>query len=208
MILCHTRSRQTSSALRMALLLMLLTACSAAAPRASPGASATALPSAVGPPLGSTLAPPSAPPVGELPGSPLTLTRGTAQVTLTGGASETFEVTLTSGVLIPGTDVILVWSGSPGDESGNDGLRIQAPSQMGVYPSAGDDFGAPQISVTTGRIGTAGVPPQFAPIGDECTLTLTKVDAAGVAGSLECHGLTSTGYDQPVDVQARFTATP
>jgi hypothetical protein len=62
--------------------------------------------------------------------------------------------------------------------------------------------------VTTGRIGTAGVPPQFAPVADECTLTLTKVDATGVEGSLDCHGLTSTDYTQPIDLQATFTATP
>lgn len=194
--------------------LMVLAACSSGV-RGPSVAGPSALPSGIGSPSVAAPTPPavaptqsSASPAAQLPGAPVALTHGSAEVTMTGGASESFDLTLTSGILIPGTNVILAWSGSAGDESGDDGLRIQAPSQAGVYQSGGDDFGAPQIGVSTGRIGTAGVPPEFGPAGDECTLTLTKVDATGVEGSLECHGMTSIGFDQAVDVEATFTATP
>lgn len=136
------------------------------------------------------------------------MTHGSAHLAMSGGASETFDMTLSSGILVPDTSVILVWSGSPGGASHDDGLRIQAPSRAGVYQSSGLDFDAPVISVSTGRIGTAGSPPQFAPTGTECTVTLARVDATGVEGSLRCTGLSSTGYDKPIDVQASFTATP
>jgi hypothetical protein len=118
-------------------------------------------------------------------------------------------LTLTSGIIIPGTNVILVWSGAPGDESGNDGMRIQAPSRTGTYTSSATDFFAVQVSVSTaaGRVGQASVPNYLAPEADECTVTLTKVNATGVEGSLECSGLTS-GQDEAVDVSADFTATP
>jgi hypothetical protein len=127
---------------------------------------------------------------------------------MSGGATQAFDLGLSSGILIPGSNVILTWSGPSGDESGDDSLRLQAPSRAGVYQSSGGDFTAPQIAVTTGRIGTAGVPPHFAPLAGECTLRLTKVDATGVEGGLDCHGLTSTDYAQPIDLQATFTATP
>lgn len=117
-------------------------------------------------------------------------------------------MTLSSGILIPGSNVILSWSRPPGDPFRDDALRIQAPSAAGVYRSAGIDFAAPQISVTTGRIGTVGVPPQFGPVGEECAVTLMKADASGVEGTLECRGLTSTTFDKPIDVSATFTAAP
>jgi len=137
----------------------------------------------------------------------VTLTGGSAQVAITGDASATLALTLTSGIIIPGTNVVLVWSGAPGDESGDDGMRIQAPSRTGTYTSSATDFTALQVSVSTGRIGTAGVPFYFAPLADECSVTLTKVDATGVEGSLQCRGLTAA-QDQFVDVSADFTATP
>lgn len=190
----------------MAVILAIMAGCSTTAPDRPSVTSATAV--AEGSTLTSEPPAPSAPPGGELPDTPLTLTGGSAHVKMTGGASEAFDLTLTSGTLIPGSNVILVWSGPLGDESGDDGLRIQAPSEAGVYQSSGDDFLAPQISVITARIGTAGVPPQFAPVGDECTVMLTKVDVTGIEGSLGCHGLTSTAYDEPIDVEANFTASP
>ncbi len=156
-------------------------------------------------PTPSSAAVPSAAGLG---GSPATMTRGSAHVTMSGGASQEFDVTLNSGILIPGSNVILSWSRPPGDQFRDDALRIQAPSAAGVYRSAGIDFAAPQISVTTGRVGTAGVPPQFAPVADECTVTLMKVDPSGVEGSLECRGLTSTTFEKPIDLSATYTAAP
>jgi hypothetical protein len=126
---------------------------------------------------------------------------------MTGGATETFDLALTSGITIPGSNAILNWSGPPGADTA-DSLRIQAPSRAGTYASAGSAFTAPQISVVTGRVGTAGVPPQFAPVGAECTDTFARVDATGVEGTLDCHGLTSTENVAPVDVQATYSATP
>lgn len=166
------------------------------------GASSAAQPASTS---ASSAAEPSA---AELGGPPLTLTSGSAHVTMTGGTSQEFDLSLSSGILIPGSNVILSWSGPPGDQSGNDGLRIQAPSRAGVYQSAGSEFTAPQISLTTGRVGTAGVPPQFAPVADECTVTLTKVDATGVDGTLDCRGLTSTEFDKPIDLSATYTTAP
>ncbi len=195
-------SRTIQGALGMAFLQIFLAACSTATPGGSSLTGATPLASVLGSPAT------SAAPAGGLSGAPLRLTRGSAHVALTGGASQAFDLTLSSGILVPDTNVILVWSGSPEGESRDDGLRIQAPSKPGVYQSSGSDFGAPQISVDTGRIGTAGSPPQFAPTGDECTVTLTRADASGAAGSLRCIGLSSTGYDKPVDVDTTFTATP
>lgn len=125
---------------------------------------------------------------------------------MTGDASLTMDLELISGILIPGSNVVMVWSGS-GGQSSDDGMRIQAPNQIGSYTSNATDFTAPQVSVSTGRIGTAGVPSYFAPVADECTVTLTKVDASGVEGSLACHGL-SAAQEQAVDVAADFTAMP
>ncbi len=113
---------------------------------------------------------------------------------------------LTSGILVPGTNVVMVWSGS-GDGNGDDSLRIQAPSRQGTYTTSATDFTAPSVSLTTGRIGNASVPAYLAPDADECTVTLTKVDVTGVVGSLQCSGL-SSGQDEAVDVSAAFTATP
>lgn len=125
---------------------------------------------------------------------------------VTGDASLTMELELTSGILIPGSNVVMVWSGS-GAQSSDDGMRIQAPNRTGSSTSSATDFTTLQVSVSTGRIGTAGAPSYFAPLADECTVTLTKVDATGVEGSLACRGL-SAAQDQAVDVAAEFTATP
>lgn len=193
---------------------LLLAGCAGAAtPNATTSGTATTASTGTG---GSSAAQPAstsassaaAPSAAELDGPPLTLTSGFAHVTMTGGTSQEFDLSLSSGILIPGSNVILSWSGPPGDQSGNDGLRIQAPSRAGAYPSAGSEFTAPQISLTTGRVGTAGVPPQFAPVADECTVTLTKVDATGVDGTLDCRGLTSTEFDKPIDLSVTYTTAP
>jgi hypothetical protein len=199
-----------------ALLTVVLGGCAAASVPGTTGgtgvaaATATASPSTAAPSAASVASPaaPSVAPAGELDGPPVTLTHGTAHVTMTGGATASFDLTLTNGILIPGSNVILNWSGPSGDESGGDSLRIQAPSGAGVHASAGNSFGAPQIGLTTGRVGTAGVPPQFAPVADECTVTLTKVDATGVEGTLDCRGLTSTEDVEPIDLQASYSAEP
>jgi len=197
------KDRPWAAAVAGVAVLIVATACTAAPSLRASGHAGSVGASAV---PASTLAAPQS--TGGLTGASVTLTQGSAQLTMSGGASLAFDLTLTSGILIPGSNAILVWEGSPDEESGDDSLRIQAPSQAGAYQSSGDDFGAPQIGVSTGRIGTAGVPPHFGPIGDECTVTLTRVDATGVEGSLACHGLSSTAFDQPVDVQATFIATP
>jgi len=62
---------------------------------------------------------------------------------MTGGASRAFDLTLTSGILVPGSNVILVWSGSPGDESGvpasAPGLTLAAwqPATAAADPDCG-----------------------------------------------------------------------
>ena len=205
----HGPKIPVARALGASLLLVLLTACSSAAPGGPVATGVAPVAPGSGSAPGSAL--PSAPAATAanpgLPGSPMTLTGGSAQVDITGDASATLALTLTSGIIIPGTNVILVWSGAPGDESGDDGMRIQAPSRTGTYTSSATDFTALQVSVSTGRIGTAGVPFYFAPLADECSVTLTKVDATGVEGSLQCRGLTAA-QDQFVDVSADFTATP
>lgn len=206
-------TRLTRRAVAMPILVIFLTGC-AAAPPGSPAGGAGADASATGSrstptaPTAPTAPPVSAPAAGGLGGAPIPLTQGSAHLTISGGASQAFGLALSSGVLVPDTNVILAWSGPSSGKSHDDALRIQAPSKAGVYKSSGTDFGAPAISVSTGRIGTAGSPPQFAPARDECTVTLTKVDATGVEGILQCTGLTSTGYDKPIDVQATFMATP
>ncbi len=118
----HGPKIPVTRALGVALLVVLLTACSSAAPG---GPSATGVTGAAPVPPGTGSAPgsalPSAPAATAanpgLPGSNVTLTGGSAQVAITGDASATLALTLTSGIIIPGTNVILVWSGAPGDES-------------------------------------------------------------------------------------------
>jgi hypothetical protein len=114
---------------------------------------------------------------------------------------------LKSGTFIPGSNVILVWSGAPGEKSSDDELRIQAPSRTGSFTTSADDFGL-QVSLSTaeGRIGIGHVPNYLSPEADECTVTFTKVDPSGVEGSLDCRGLAG-GQDLAVDVAADFTAT-
>lgn len=198
-------------ALGVTLLLALLTGCSSAGLSGPTSTGATPGGPGSGSPAGSALPSAPAPTAANdgfpLPDSNLTLTGGSAQVAITGDASATMALTLTSGIIIPGTNVILVWSGSD-DESSDDGLRIQAPSRTGSYTTNATDFML-QVSVSTaaGRVGQASVPNYLAPEADECTVTLTKVDATGVEGSLECLGLTA-GQDQAVDVSADFTAMP
>lgn len=206
----HGPKIPVTRALGASLLLVLFSACSSTAPGGLVATGAAPVPLGTGSAPGSALA--SAPAATAanpgLPGPNLTLTGGSAQVAITGDASATLALTLTSGILIPGTNVILVWSGSD-DESSDDGMRIQAPSRTGSYTSSATDFTAVQVSVSTaaGRVGQASVPNYLAPEADECTVTLTKVDATGVEGSLDCLGLTA-GQDQAVDVSANFTATP
>ncbi|MEO5885385.1 MAG: hypothetical protein ABIQ58_07730 [Candidatus Limnocylindrales bacterium] len=203
---------RTSNLVIAVITTVILAGCAAAtAPGRTGGASRTASAASTAAPSAAPVAsvsPPAAAPAGELDGPPIRLTQGIAHVTTTGGAVATFDLVLTSGMLIPGSNVILAWSEPPSEDSGDDSLRIQAPSRAGVYPSAGGDFGAPQISFTTGRVGTAGVPPQFAPVGAECIVTLTRADAAGVEGILDCQRLTTTENVEPVDLQATFAATP
>ena len=116
---------------------------------------------------------------------------GTAHVEVSGGRSLTMDATLVPGASMStgGTTLLLYGAGE-----GQDAIVISI--------SNGPDTGlamtitAPQL--TTGGDGTSG-----------CGFDVTQNDAAGLAGTFSCRGISTVGLDTAtVDVSGAFSAAP